>query len=60
MYRNMAGINHALLRFAKDAVGKELGEPGQINLSTPFNPGKTSEIRGFVVVHNELKVSISG
>ena len=56
----MAGINRALLRFAKDAVGKELGEPGQINLSTPFNPGKISEIRGFVVVHNELKVSISG
>ena len=25
--KHMAGINHALLRFAKDAVGKELGEP---------------------------------
>ena len=45
----MAGIDRALLRFAKDAVGKELGEPGQINLSTPAKQVRSKALLSFIM-----------
>ena len=33
----------ALLYLAKDAIGKELCKPQQVNLSTLFNPCQTGE-----------------
>ena len=56
----MAGISHALLWLMKDAVGKELSEPWQTNLSTLFNPSQISKFWGFVVAQNQSKVSILG